>query len=519
MTDQQPDTAADSNQKTSSSRIRIIALLILLVVLGIASLWYNRHVKAQQVMAARDLLSDAQSQDLTPDERWQTLQQAISMLRDQLIQERPEQANLYLELARVYQAQLAGGPQQLQLYFVSRHAVEMIMVAGSVKPISWQEYATVPATPEELHSELGAEKMATLTSVLAEAESSLELVEGAFRQEGRVAEELVAPLQEVELLMPLDAYLRKRWLLDLELQPEYVLALQEEVGNLDFRLPMTHALYWAWRGLQQTPEQEEVQEDLQQLRFRALQTLLSEGRLYYLAGNGMPIIGSNLAVAPALRQAFEQRLQERPDSHVIKASYSQFLQTTTVTFFMEGQPEQAAEYLALQRELEPPPEDQEPPSLPQVVLQALGLDQPLNEEEQRSAVASLLSQSYMLLALDRVEAAEMLLWAAASASRQAGEPLPEPGNVKVKDVVEEELRWQVLASVSLSLPQPLVQNLVNRLELNVETLRQYQQRMIDRAEAMQRQQQGQFPMPPSQATPANPSDALTPTLPDTNGGD
>jgi hypothetical protein len=122
-----------------------------------------------------------------PGERWQWVSNGIRLLRDEALRYNPDSARLHFELGWIYQHKIGRAFDRASAYFQQRLALDMDRaVPGGFADYTRLRPGTAPA--DTFRAETG-------------------------------------------------------------LEPAFMQAVDEHYGPLDWRLPETHALYWAFRGL------------------------------------------------------------------------------------------------------------------------------------------------------------------------------------------------------------------------------------------------------------------------------
>jgi hypothetical protein len=191
-------------------------------------------------------------------DRWRWVQRGIKLLRDEGLRYNPNEPLLYRELGWHFQHKMGHNLDDANMYYKQRWAEEMTAVLGGGRP-NFGELMN-PQTPE--------------------------------------AQERVRLLRE-----------------EYKMEPADMREVDERYGPLEWRLPETHAIYWATLGLKKAGENPDKvnKEDLIQLRrviYQSMQMAFQRGRLVENPFAGTIEFGPNLEIIPKTNAAYEQAMEE-----------------------------------------------------------------------------------------------------------------------------------------------------------------------------------------------------------------
>ena len=158
--------------------------------------------------------------------------------------------------------------------------------------------------------------------------------------------------------------------LSLPPDPDVVADLERRFGKLDWRIPNTHALYWAWKGLALDPKGFQ-REALRRMVQQNLAAMLSEGRFTGDLVRGEYRTEPNFDVLPGLHAFFEETVRETPDELRI---YCIFLSTVVQKAARAGRVDDARDAYARLATLLPKVKDA--PALPPYEALAQGAPLP-----------------------------------------------------------------------------------------------------------------------------------------------
>jgi len=140
--------------------------------------------------------------------------------------------------------------------------------------------------------------------------------------------------------------LRERYKMD----PQFVLELDQRYGPLDWRMPETHAIYWASVGLERArlhPERVK-KEDLMTLRrvvYQSMQLAFQRGRLVPTPVEKRFEYGPNLAIIDKVDAAYEAQMAEDPvNRNHISTGHRNFLRDATYFLFLQNREADAAKW-------------------------------------------------------------------------------------------------------------------------------------------------------------------------------
>lgn len=228
---------------------------------------------------------------LFPDaeNRWRWVQNGIQLLRDEALRYNPSDPNLYKELGWLYQHKIGYIMDSAHPFYKRRLAEEMDAVLHGPRP--------------------------------RPAYSAMRSIAGR-RQ-----------------LSDLD---RKRLQEELKLDVALMQQLDHEYGPCDWRLPETHALYWAWRGRAVAAPRSAGERACDQMIFQCLAAAFRQGRLDFDPAADRYVTTPNLDLLPQAIKSFEEALTRHAEPF-FRASYANFLGEAVVVLHCYGQEQEARE--------------------------------------------------------------------------------------------------------------------------------------------------------------------------------
>jgi hypothetical protein len=223
-----------------------------------------------------------------PRDRWQWVQRGIELLRDEGLKYNPDEALLYRELGWMFQHKIGQDLDDAHMYFKAEWAREMDEVLHGTN------YAAL------IHPQTDDEK-----------------------ERARI--------------------LREKYKLD----PAHMKSVDEEYGPLEWRLPESHAVYWATYGLKRAKKDKD-QITLRRSIYQPLQTAFQRGRLIEInTPEGKRFqFGPNLAMIPRANKAYEAMAAADPEyrDH-IKIAHRNFLKDAIYFLYTHNRRADAEQWL------------------------------------------------------------------------------------------------------------------------------------------------------------------------------
>jgi hypothetical protein len=333
-----------------------------------------------------------------PAERWGWVSRGIELLRSRGIPLNPRAANLYFELAWIYQNKIGRVGDKEHWYYKARLAEEMQELLGDLTAGKTTEQAIerfrkisdAPATLEELERKMPSVRRALDLLAAHGAKPDEPLV----RMLGRVlmlGSSLDARLLGTAALPPgtngplLDAiradkeaaallidhvvpHLQRRALEDrYRMKTGEMLRVMERYGPLDWRHADAHGVYWSEQGVavSQTLARREAVNELMLVRSRLLMLmeLMRSGRVEFDAATKrvdlLPDPRFARVYETAIRQAFDMIASDKGLSAAdfgnaeeadLHDTYEKFLNLATILNYLYGEQAEAERYFGLARD-------------------------------------------------------------------------------------------------------------------------------------------------------------------------
>ena len=346
------------------------------------------------------------------EERWRWVQRGIELIRDEGLVYNPGDPVLFQQLGWIYQHKMGQDLDDANRYYKIQLAREMIKALGEYPP-DWRALAQTPVEEEELRTRLGEDS--PFWAWLDKRGLTLRTLEEQFRDEGTFPAELAKEAGEAEWLPVVAGCLRNRWLQKrLKLEPGRIADLNEKYGDLDWRLPEAHAIYWATRGLEAVAQDSRLGEDknmdfkilsCERMIFQSLNNACRGGRLIYLKDVDHLEWTANLDLVDAASAVYEKAMAGHKNVS-IGSAYRNFLTDAVVFLYQFGQRERAQHYLNRAVELFPYQRKQFKRPLDEFALDELAADLIFpNHAQAQAAVQAYLFQCCHSLVLGEYDRA------------------------------------------------------------------------------------------------------------------
>jgi hypothetical protein len=233
-----------------------------------------------------------------PADRWQWVKRGIELLRDEGLKYNPNEVLIYRELAWFFQHKMGADLDDAHKFYKRAWVQEMNQVLGR-GPVNFQELLH-PQTPE--------------------AKERVQLLRDKFKMD-----------------------------------PEWMKQVDDLYGPLEWHLPESHAIYWAYAALEKTDKTKLKKDDLVQCRrviFQSLQLSFRRGRLIYPYPNSDEFIyAPNLTVVPQADRAYREIMEQEPGMRDnIANAHKNFLKWAVYYLYLYGMKTQANHWWTVMHE-------------------------------------------------------------------------------------------------------------------------------------------------------------------------
>ncbi len=231
---------------------------------------------------------------LFPDleDRWRWVQQGIQLLRDEGLKFNPNDPRLYWELGWLYQHKIGYVMDEAHQYYKMKLAEDMMALFDGPCPDYHARMSDSRLHPEKFGIK-DSNKQARLR---------------------RLREEY-------------------------KLLPDVMEKIDSKYGPLDWRLPQTHALYWAYRGRELATESRAARK-CEQMIVQCMAEEFRAGKLYINPETSLYATAPNLDLFSKVIKAYEEALA-RYNSRLFHYSYENFLAEAVLVLYTCNRVQQA----------------------------------------------------------------------------------------------------------------------------------------------------------------------------------
>ncbi len=283
------------------------------------------------------------------EDRWRWIRKGIELIRDEAIYYNPSDPELYKELGWIYQHKLGNVMDDANIYYKNQMALEMMKVFGAEIP-NWKNLASADDNPEKI-----MQKNPDIINAMNVAGfKNFSEMERDFRERGSFNQNMKGALAKNSDVLNFELSLRKKWLREkYKLDPVKIAELNKKYGELDWRLPEAHAIYWANLGIKYD-KSGEVNINCDRMIAQSLKEAFMAGKILIYDENDFRnfMTTPNLEIADAVRRNFEEAYK-RQKAETFRGGLENFMIDAMVTLYNFGQYAKAEEYLNLLRELSP----------------------------------------------------------------------------------------------------------------------------------------------------------------------
>lgn len=212
-----------------------------------------------------------------PEHRWLWVKNGIQLLRDNALKYNPDEPVLYRELGWIYQHKIGQAWDDMHAYYKLKLALEMGELFSGPRP------------------------------------------------------DYTKPDSEVKKIRNMRE--------DYKLLPEIMRSIEQDYGRLDWRLPETHALYWAYRGRREAAPGKDTSA-CDHMLFQSMAAAFRQGRLSFDPKNEIYITTPRLDLLPGALKAYEDAIKRQKNDN-FRIAYVNFLAETVFIFHAYGDDQNA----------------------------------------------------------------------------------------------------------------------------------------------------------------------------------
>jgi hypothetical protein len=214
-------------------------------------------------------------------DRWRWVKKGIELLRDQAIQNNPSEPQLYRELAWIYVHKIGNVMDEANIYYKTQMAMDYMKVFGSADP-DWNKFEKAPKKFSVLLKNINLSEQQFGDILKKSGISSYKRLTNEFKKNPIFSQKLKDNLNELQV-EKLELFLRVNLLRRVyKLDPGTILQINKKYGKLDWRLPSSHAIYWAYKGIEEAVKYKKSTEECAKLISIALHDAVISGRIIML---------------------------------------------------------------------------------------------------------------------------------------------------------------------------------------------------------------------------------------------
>lgn len=237
-----------------------------------------------------------------PKDRWPWVLRGIELLRDEGLRYNPGEPLLYRELAWHFQHKMGANLDDAHNYYKFVWAQEFEKAIGPASHPNFDELLN-PQTED--------------------AKARVQLLREKFKMD-----------------------------------PQWMKEVEDRYGPLEWRLPETHAIYWAVVGLEKTQKDKLKKDDLITLRrviFQSMQLAFQRGRLVFKNESLKQLYyGPNLDIIPRTSRAYEEMIEQEPDKRDhLGTAHRNFLKSAVYFLYTYNRRAEAGKWFKYVREKYP----------------------------------------------------------------------------------------------------------------------------------------------------------------------
>lgn len=277
-------------------------------------------------------------------DRWRWVLRGIELLRDEGLKYNPNHPEIYRELAWHFLHKLGHYLDDAHLYYKSQWAKMMEEVIGHERP-NWDRLIEPQSADDQKRA-------------------------GALKE-----------------LFKLD--------------PSIMKEIDEKYGPLEWRLPESHAIYWAYVGLKQARTERQVT-NLRRIIFQSMQLAFRRGKLIELPEIGQIEFGPNLDIIPNANRVYLEMIEQEKDyRQSFLTAHKNFLKDAVYFLYVHNRLREAEKWF---KELKSryPDDPASKMDLDQYALSRVGQD--VNETDMDRTISNItgaIARSFMALAMDQ----------------------------------------------------------------------------------------------------------------------
>jgi len=282
---------------------------------------------------------------ITPEDpghtRWKWVQKGIRLLRDKAIPLNTRSAILYKRLSYLYYHKIGREQDEAHFYYKQQLIEQMTNVLGEyvrdIKPIA--------EAHRDRNNILQREDVKKIQAELKENKINLFAIDleetGTLPEAARAVLERPENKEAGEMLMRV---VRGNYLAEkMNLDPEKMDRLASGFNWLDWRLPETHALFWAEECVKQAEQSEQNIVFYDRMRLNSIRLMFDRGEIIqYSSGEKLPAL-HDLTKTDVVNEMYHTFLEKYGKQTTIIGGHRNWLLEATVIFYEYGDEKKSRE--------------------------------------------------------------------------------------------------------------------------------------------------------------------------------
>ena len=290
-----------------------------------------------------------------PNDRWFWVNRGIELLRDEALKYNPNETLIYRELAWHFQHKMGANLDNAHMTYKREWARQMTEVFGNQHKPNWEELLN-PQTDE--------------------AKQRVKLLREQYKMDPKIAREV-----------------------------------DEKYGPLEWRLPETHAIYWAYLGLKNSKPEQLI--TLRRVVYQSMQLAAQRGRLIYNPVDKYFEFGPNLVAIPMANEGYEQMQIDDPGNlDNVKNAHANFLKQAITDLYTHNREPDAARWHAYLGQKYPNRYTKPGQNVTEFVMERYKELMDLGKDKVQSAIEGMFARHFYELAIgeeDRAQAGVRLI--------------------------------------------------------------------------------------------------------------
>ncbi len=433
------------------------------------------------------------------EDRWRWVRNGYELLRDRAIPLNPKSIVLYYQLSWIFFHKIGALSDDYHWYYKIQLARAMEKIIG------WPDakYDLMAKAPRDWETLLKDKQIAEFVNRLEAMKiNPRNEFLGILKNRENVGEKVLALIDNAankKVVEALEGFiradeLRKEWKMD----PKIIADLRKPsmYGPLDFRLPQSHAIYWAYVGLKRSGRDVSFDAlnaltkkgdtfnalNCKRVIYGSLQDIFKRGR-FIITSDGIPLISPDIRFIPILHRVYlalgrnyaqaEGKKWDGTAGETFRSGHVNFLRKAIAMYYQYGRTDMARKYWKILNKLYPNKEYKI--GMQAYIYKYIREDlQSMGLADANSTVMMFLMQAYTRYALgDDYEAAALKKWAKMVYDAYMKDKLLRQQTGRTALASWDKMNRQAIKFVLKSISPKLADRLRERLNISVKQKRRH----------------------------------------------